>query len=299
MDIAMVNLDSNNTAFLMTLTTKTSHYERSYTDIISKAYDNSSFQIATKTLLYADNSFDMQEFICAIKRNDLDAIKLLIENGDVNVRLTQRRTPLHYAASEQAYEALCLLLQNGAEVNAKDLYGRTPLHSGIYNTKIAIALLENGANLNAVDDFGWTPLHRAYQRCDMVLLRELAKEGASLNEFTPDGLNALHNALSHAPDRLDLIKFLIDEQKMNVNEFSKWHDGTSGAPTPFMCAIYSQRYLEENFELLNYLLKQGADFDVKIHHNGRVVCRSVLEWAEQHTTTPRYVIAWLIENGAR
>ena len=37
-------------------------------------------------------------------------------------------TPLHYAAAVNAHEMEALLLQKGADVNADDKFGNTPLH---------------------------------------------------------------------------------------------------------------------------------------------------------------------------
>ena len=56
-----------------------------------------------------------------------------------------------------------LLLANKAEVNAKDNFGRTPLHyGGVFGHKdVAELLLANKAEVNAKDNDGETPLHMA------------------------------------------------------------------------------------------------------------------------------------------
>ena len=52
------------------------------------------------------------------------------------------------------------LIERGADVNAKDNGGYTPLHWASYNDSIAIAklLLDAGADLEAKDKWGRTPL---------------------------------------------------------------------------------------------------------------------------------------------
>ncbi len=284
---------------------------------------------------YENNSLGIPPLLCAIQNGDLDAVKLLVKNGadinavaqsgkkcaitaafpfpeilkflidsgaDINIKLAQKQTPLHYASQyEDTFEALCILIENGACVNAADLYGRTPLHSGIYFGKTALALLKNGADIHAKDDDGWKPLHRAYTYGDIELLKELSKRGCSMNEFTPNGANALHHAAGRNtdPNCLNLVRWLIEEQKMDVNAWGKWHDRVDGALTPFMWAVSKQKALDENFELLEYLLKRGADINAKIHYgNNPPHCGTVLNWAKIWAKCPKYVLNWLIQHGA-
>ncbi len=49
-----------------------------------------------------------------------------------------------------------LLVEHGADVNAKDKYGNTPLHKA-YDADTAKLLIENGADVNARNKDGQTP----------------------------------------------------------------------------------------------------------------------------------------------
>ena len=63
-------------------------------------------------------------------------------------------TPLHWARTSEIAQ---LLIDAGADVNAKNDSTATPLHWAL-NLDVAKTLVEHSANINAMDDMGKTPI---------------------------------------------------------------------------------------------------------------------------------------------
>ena len=68
----------------------------------------------------------------------------------------------------------------GADINAKDNNGETPLHSAADagHADIIRALVELGADINAQDEDGETPLHRARENENSEAVQTLLELGA-------------------------------------------------------------------------------------------------------------------------
>ena len=74
------------------------------------------------------------------------------------------RTPLHLAIRFGAEPAVvAVLLEYGADIEARDDFHNTPLHAAIEggNPDTVLLLIEHGADIEARDDIGANPLHRA------------------------------------------------------------------------------------------------------------------------------------------
>lgn len=95
------------------------------------------------------------------------------------------KTPLHCAAQALDASLTRALIQNGADVDAKEtLFGSTPLHvavsSGTECSEIVRALVQTGqARIDERDKYGNTALHIAAAGAMMETARELVNLGAS------------------------------------------------------------------------------------------------------------------------
>lgn len=77
---------------------------------------------------------DSGEFYRAIRDNHLDALRSLLRSGDVNVRGKFQSTPLHTDAAIGSVESIRMLVEGGAEVNAKTQHGTAPLTIAAYRS---------------------------------------------------------------------------------------------------------------------------------------------------------------------
>ncbi len=116
-------------------------------------------------------------------------------------------TALHFPAFFGGAEAARLLLGRDADVDAhgRGWMTRTPLDSAAAGRHIDVArlLLEAGADLNARQSGGWTPLHSAAHNGDLELVKLLLEHGADPNVTNDEGASAL--SMAEASGNADVI----------------------------------------------------------------------------------------------
>ncbi len=136
---------------------------------------------AVRKLFNKNNSYENPQFLNA--HDPLSGTTLLIT-----------------AASKGLVDVCKILIDNGADVNAKDDCGYTPLHEAAYrgHLKVYELLLDNGANINATDKYGRTPLYEAasggHLKVYELLLEKCADKDTIVNAKDIDGCTFLHDA---------------------------------------------------------------------------------------------------------
>ncbi|KAH6838602.1 hypothetical protein B0I37DRAFT_387349 [Chaetomium sp. MPI-CAGE-AT-0009] len=139
--------------------------------------------------------------------------------ADVNARDLHGRTPLHYACQHDDKSWIPSLLRAGAEMNARDADGMVPLHDA--------ARCGTGADVNIVDAFGNTPLHRAaYAGSKAALLGCLAYANPKLRNH--NGRTALHLAAigeeGSVEERKEVVKALMGKAGVDKEpkDYENW-----------------------------------------------------------------------------
>ena len=203
--------------------------------------------------------------------NHADAVRALVKHGaEINARSTTvaypaqkpkdpsnyvtsfvpkgQWTPLMYAAREGAAGAAMALVSLGADVNARDPEGVTPLIEAILNAHFDLAgmLLDKGANPNLTDNAGMGPLY------------------AAIDMNTPPWERSRPDAkITTDLDCLGLMRVLLDHgadvnARIKGRLLSRYHAG--GAPgmiegtTPL---IRASKYA--NDDMVELLVSRGAD----------------------------------------
>jgi len=122
----------------------------------------------------------------AASTGNIEATKQHLASGaDVNATDMIGRTPLHRAAEYGHKEIAELLIDNGADVNAKNSVGQTPLHYAArwVHKEIVELLIAAGADVNATDELlGWTPLDEAINQKHTETAALLRKHGGKTGE---------------------------------------------------------------------------------------------------------------------
>jgi len=143
----------------------------------------------------------------AVERGYACKVELLLEYGaNVNTIHYDFVTPLHYARDAKIATAL---ITKGANIEAKDSYGNTPLHvAAINNCGSLTALLEAGADINSKNIYNATPLQFAVSSGAELSVQILIEAGAKIDSEIWTKLSLAQNIRVQ-----QLVRFSIFLQK--------------------------------------------------------------------------------------
>jgi len=126
----------------------------------------------------------------------IETAGVLLANGaDVNARDVQGNTPIHFAVVTREKTLVQLLIDKGADVNARNADGVNPLFVAASGDLVDIAelLIARGADVNA-KVATYTPLGRAAAYGSSGVTRLLLEHGADVNVVFSDGATPLNVA---------------------------------------------------------------------------------------------------------
>ncbi len=181
------------------------------------------------------------------KRDEI-AIFLIEKGADANAKNDYGSTPLHWIRNAEITK---LLLDAGADVNVKTKNGRTPLHNA-RNAESIKLLLDAGADIDARDSVnGETPLHQAAYRADLVSTKFLLDAGADVNARDDDGKTPFFKAVH------GIYVYQIYEREEHYDTCEEG-ECTEAHYEPTSNVTY-----EETIAVINLLIEYGADVKAK------------------------------------
>ncbi|HXA92833.1 MAG TPA: ankyrin repeat domain-containing protein [Steroidobacteraceae bacterium] len=120
----------------------------------------------------------------AIKAGDRQsALEMLKTGADVNAAQPDGSTPLHWAVYRDDIDLVRALLERGAKANVVNLLGSTPLAEAVKvsNLDLVALLLKAGANVDTANADGETPLMLAARNGSLPIAQQLVRHGANVN----------------------------------------------------------------------------------------------------------------------
>jgi ankyrin repeat protein len=219
---------------------------------------------------------------------------LLSESPEwARARRVDGRTPLHLAAQGGHAAAIELLVARGADVNAPDEAGQTPLHHMVLwctDREVVGRLLAYGAELNARDRHGvtplllaadcvWTPQHSWGDHQGLVEF--LLERGAALDAWSATILNR--------PEELTAL-LQADPALVNARQRAK-------LSLPVGATLLHHAADRGYREVAEVLLERGADV-MAVDGRGRPpLYLAAHEWATRKQRPASDVVELLLEHG--
>ena len=189
---------------------------------------------------------------------------------DVAERDSNGYTPLHVASRFADVELIQIFLENGADPNAADNYGNTPLEilsrmdhvskrppvGEIYQT--VTLLMEAKANPHKKDEEGKTCYHHAARDGNWEFVQALHDKGTRLKGIVDGGENGLHIAAYNARravEKIETVKKAIEkkksEQNVSLQTIERMEQDLNRA----------KEYLEDFFKTIKAFIDGGIDPD--------------------------------------
>ncbi|KAG9497868.1 hypothetical protein J7337_010740 [Fusarium musae] len=243
---------------------------------------------------------------CSQEESNMLTLRLLVEKLEVDVNanfavpignrydkrsgVTSGGTALHVLAEANQYwqiEGLRYLIENGAEVNALNKDGQTPLHiaagglvhdnrdvKGLARLEAVKILLDHGADINALDNAKLTPLHKASNAPDVT--KELLSRGA---DATIGKESPLFGAIFD--QNQEVLEALLDHGSSPDTPSEAKHSRNvhynltkSRRVCPMLCAAFAEKLnaqLTNTIPLLRTLIGHGANLYLPLNDDETLI----------------------------
>ena len=215
--------------------------------------------------LIVDARNDNQEtpLMIAVRANEIELVKYLVEQGaDVNAENANGETPVFYIVRNNGEMFNYLIAQN-ADVSHETNNNTTLLITASRNKHFAAIrfLLENGANIEDKDEAGFTAFHHVISPHDRdhEVINMFLERGADINTVSArDGKSLLYYAIER--EDIERVKELV-VMGANINVANR--EGF--------------RPRMNDIEIIKYLVTNGADINAVDRRNDTYLCVAMYE----------------------
>jgi len=193
-----------------------------------------------------------QDIYTAIRNNDIPKLRALTSGKNPGSPDDRGRTPLMLAASIGTVDAMKVFLEAGADVNAVDSFGATPLMFGIRDIAKVRVLMDTGARVNDKSKQNQTALLLAASTTGSIeIARLLVAKGADPKVTGAGGRTTLIMAANQ--NDLAMVQYFL-ELGVNVNAV----DSTDKSGHTALMAAAAQ----SNTAMVKALIQKGADVNM-------------------------------------
>lgn len=213
------------------------------------------------------------------KRERIAKAAKVVDSKNVSNRGIETSDSSFFDAAEKGHkEIIALLIEKGADVNAKDSNGSTALIMAAEkgHKEVIALLIEQGADVNVRGKYGWPALFVAARKDHKEVIALLIEKGADINVRDDDGWTAL--LLAAANNCSEAVAFLI-EQGADVN----------ACVTNYK--LNALMYFLHNKKIMTLLIEKGTDINAQDNKGNTALIQAV-------QAGHRQAVAFLVSKGA-
>lgn len=167
---------------------------------------------STNRAHWKETSQSLRQLHCAIRKSDPSALRNLLTEPDLRLDTSYGgATALQLAVQLDSEEICGILLSSGASANVSaDHDDNTLLHQAVRRNQVGVVrvLLEAGADTEASNVDGSTPLSCAAELGLFDVARQLVEAGCNLNRANLKGRSPLISAVLHG--QLQIVELLVE-----------------------------------------------------------------------------------------
>ena len=231
-------------------------------------------------LLVATAGLHGGEIHDAVTAGDLDKVRALLEAdpGLLESKDPWNHTPLHKACWGEQIAVAHFLIDQGANVNARNEYGVSVLSCAISSKEecfdLVKRLIDEGADINVEHSAVGSPLHRAASRGNHKVARLLIDHGADLNAPGRHGTILQQAVMKENPDE-EMVELLLENG-------AKRQEYNFGNTELHLAALHGHA------NLVRTLVRHGAEVDARNDYDRTPLCYAAMHG---HRTTAEALTA--------